>query len=73
LEFVSLDTKADALLRDWTNAGWETRVSGLAEPGDFSYLAVRDGETIYAWSSDPAEGLKNLMLVRTPADADTGP
>jgi hypothetical protein len=74
MEFVSLQaTAADALVRDWNTAGWEVRETGLAEPGDFSYLVVRGAETIYAWSSDPSDGLKNLMLVRAPASADTGP
>jgi hypothetical protein len=72
MEFVSLESTADSLVRDWNAAGWEVRESGFAEPGEFSYLAVRDGETIYAWSSDPASAMRNLMLVRTPSVADTG-
>jgi hypothetical protein len=53
-------------------AGWEVRESGLAEPGEFSYLAVRGDERIYAWSADPAGAMRNLMLVRTPDVANTG-
>jgi hypothetical protein len=73
MEFVSLESTADSLVRDWNAAGWDVRASGLAEPGEFSYLAVRGHETIYAWSADPATALRELMLVRTPAGADTGP
>jgi hypothetical protein len=73
MEFVSLASTADTLMSDWNAAGWQVRESGMAEPGDFSCLAVRGEETVYAWSSDPAGALKNLMLVRTPAGADTGP
>lgn len=73
MEFVSLESTADALVRDWNAAGWDVRTSGMGEPGEFSYLAVRGSETIYAWSADPASAMRNLMLVRTPAGADTGP
>lgn len=73
MEFVSLSSTADSLVRDWKAAGWEVRESGLAEPGKFSFLAVRGAETIYAWSSDPGGAVSELMLVRTPAGADTGP
>jgi hypothetical protein len=72
MEFVSLASTADSLIRGWVAAGWEVRESGLAEPGEFSYLAVRGNETIYAWSSDPANSMRNLMLVRTPDVANTG-
>jgi len=73
MEFVSLDSTADSLVRDWNAAGWDVRANEMAEPGEFSYLAVRGQETIYAWSADPATAMRNLMLVRTPAGADTGP
>lgn len=72
MEFVSLESTADSLVHDWNAAGWDVRASGMGEPGEFSYLAVRGEETIYAWSSDPSSALRNLMLVRTPAGADTG-
>lgn len=73
MEFVSLESTADALVRDWNAAGWDVRTSGMGEPGEFSYLAVRGDETIYAWSADQASALRNLMLVRTPAGVDTAP
>ncbi|MGD9631824.1 MAG: hypothetical protein AB7G28_25260 [Pirellulales bacterium] len=73
MEFVSLAATADDLVRDWTADGWVVHESGMAQPGDFSYLAIRGDETIYAWSDDPADAMKHLMLVRTPAGADTGP
>lgn len=73
LEFVSLDSTTQKLLADWKAAGWEVRPSGLADPGAFSYLCAHGDEMIYAWSDDPADAVKNLMLVRAPAAADTSP
>jgi hypothetical protein len=73
LELLSLDSTADSLLADWKKAGWEVRPSGIADPANFSYLCARGDEVIYAWSADPPASLKNLMLVHTPAPADTGP
>jgi hypothetical protein len=73
LELLSLESTADELLSDWKDAGWEVRPSGLADPADFSYMCARGNDTVYAWSADPPEALKNLMLVRTPAGADTSP
>jgi hypothetical protein len=73
MEFVALETSGDALVSGWTNAGWQVRPSEMHEPGNFSYLAVRGDETIYAWSADSADAVRNLMLVRTPSGADTGP
>ena len=72
LEFVSVDATAEVLLRNWKEAGWEVRRNDIPDPDDFSYLAVRGDEVIYAWSSDAADALKSLMLIRAPADADTG-
>jgi hypothetical protein len=72
MEFVSLTSTADSLIQGWMAAGWEVRDSGLAEPGEFSVLAVRRGETVYAWSADPPSDMRNLMLVRTPDVANTG-
>jgi hypothetical protein len=73
LELISLDSTATQLLADWKDAGWEVRPSGLTDPADFSYLCARGEEVVYAWSADPAGSLKNLMLVHTPATADTSP
>jgi hypothetical protein len=72
MEFVSLTSTADSLIEGWASAGWEVRKSGFGEPDEFSYLAVRGNETIYAWSSDPSDAMRNLMLVRTPEVANTG-
>jgi hypothetical protein len=73
LELISLDSTTEKLLADWKAAGWEIRPSGIANPSDFSVLCARGNEVVYAWSADPHDSLKNLMLVRTPATADTGP
>ncbi len=73
LELISLDSTADKLLADWKAAGWEVRPSGLADPADFSVLCARGKEVVYAWSADPHDSLKNLMLVHTPTPADTSP
>jgi hypothetical protein len=71
LELVSLDSAAQTLTADWQRAGWQIRPSGLAGPGDFSFLCRKGDDFIYAWSADPHDSLRNLMLVRTPGGADT--
>jgi hypothetical protein len=76
MELVTLDDRAHSakeLLASWHAAGWDVRPSGLAAAGSFSYLCRRGGEVVYAWSADSHDALQNLMLVRTPAPADTGP
>jgi hypothetical protein len=71
LEFVSLDSTADELFSTWKAAGWDVRPNGAASVREFSYLCARGSEVIYAWSADPRDALKNLMLVRTPSGPDT--
>jgi hypothetical protein len=71
LELVSLDSTSAELIALWKTAGWDVRSSGVADGSQFSYLCVRSGEVIYAWSADPNDELKNLMLVRTPDGPDT--
>lgn len=70
LELITLDSKADSLVATWKNAGWEVRPSGLGEPGSFSFLCARGSEVIYAWSANSGESIQNLMLVRSPTDAE---
>ena len=70
LELVSLNSTGDALLADWQSAGWEVRPSGFGSTGSFSYLCARGDEVIYAWSASPSEALQNIMLVRSPTDAE---
>ena len=72
LELISLDSTADELFATWKNSGWEVRSTGLGGPGGFSYLCARGDAVVYAWSADPRESLRNLMLVRTPNDSATG-
>jgi hypothetical protein len=71
LELISLDTTADELMATWKADGWEVRRSGESYDGNFSYLCARGSEVVYAFSADPVDALKNLMLVRTPDAADT--
>ncbi len=71
LELVSLDATADELFSVWKAAGWEVRPNGAGSPHEFSYLCARGIEVIYAWSADPRDAIKNLMLVRTPSGPDT--
>lgn len=73
LELIAVDTNASELLANWREAGWECRPSGFGDPKQFSFLCVRGGEVIYAWSADPLAAMNNLMLVRTPAPGDTTP
>ena len=71
LEFIELDSTAERLIAAWKDAGWEVRPSGLMGPAAFSYLCARGDEVVYAWSADPPDSLRNLMLVHTPTPADT--
>ena len=73
MEFVSLDTTADELTKSWKAAGWEVRPSGFGDGHEFSYLCGRVRRNDLRLDADPANSLKNLMLVRSPAAADTNP
>jgi len=78
LELITLDSNADSLKADWNKAGWEVRPSGLGDLHSYSLLCGRGNDVIYAWSADPPEALKTLMLVRSPTDEElqaerTGP
>lgn len=73
MEFITLDAAGSELLASWKQAGWEVRPSGFADPAEFSYLCARGDEVIYAWSAEEPAAIQNLMLVRTPAGADTSP
>ncbi|HEX4412729.1 MAG TPA: hypothetical protein VH107_03815 [Lacipirellulaceae bacterium] len=69
LEFAGLQSDADTLLALWKQNGWEVRPSKFSQPGGFDYLCARGEEVIYARSADPPTAIQNLMLVRTPTDA----
>lgn len=73
MELITLDAPGDDLIAGWKAAGWEVRPSGFADPAEFSYLCARGDEVIYAWSAEEPAAIRNLMLVRTPAPADTSP
>jgi hypothetical protein len=72
LELISLNTNADELFSTWKNAGWEVRSAEMDDTNDFRYLCARGDEVVYAWSADPRDSLRNLMLVHTPTSSDTG-
>lgn len=71
LELVSLRTTADELVSHWKKAGWEVRPGDFGNGHDFSFLCARGDEVVYAWSSDPQDELRNLMLVDAAASANT--
>jgi hypothetical protein len=70
LEVIKLSSNADELTIKWREAGWEVRPSGLGSTSAFSVLCGRGSDVVYAWSSDPRESLRTLMLVRSPTDAE---
>jgi hypothetical protein len=70
LELISLDADTDSLLSMWKHNGWEVRKSEFSGPDDFSYLCARGNEVIYAWSAGSRDSVRNLMLVRSPANSD---
>jgi hypothetical protein len=70
LELISLEGNADSLIAEWKDAGWEVRPSGFGDGNGFSYLCARGNDVVYAWSANSNESLRNLMLVRTPTDAE---
>ena len=70
LELISLESSSDSLIADWKDAGWEVRPSGIGDGHSFSYLCARGNDVIYAWSANSSEALQNLMLVRSPTDAE---
>jgi hypothetical protein len=71
LELVSLRTTADELVSHWKKAGWEVRASDFGNGRDFSFLCARGDEVVYAWSADPHDELRNLMLVDAATGANT--
>jgi hypothetical protein len=72
LELVSLEATGEQLLTDWKQSGWEVRANDFVDAAEFGFLCRRGNEVIYAWSADPSDSLRNLMLVRTPGGTDTG-
>jgi len=69
LEFADLKSDAGTLLTIWKQNGWEVHQSELSQRGGFNYLCARGETVIYAWSADPPTAIQNLMLVRSPTDA----
>lgn len=63
MEVISLHSDALALAKLWTDAGWRVRHSNMGDPLGFSLLCVRDKQTIYVWSDEPAESITRMMLV----------
>ncbi len=71
LELITIEADADVLVSSWMKSGFQVRPTEFAGPNDFSYVCDRGDEVIYAWSASPRGALHNLMLVRSPANADT--
>jgi hypothetical protein len=71
MELVMLDSNADELIALWKGAGWEVRPSGVGGDHEFSFLCARGKDVVYAWSADPENAIKNLMLVRVPDGHNT--
>jgi hypothetical protein len=69
LEFAGLQSNADTLVALWKRNGWEVRPSAFAQRGGVNFLCARGEEFIYAWSADSPTAIQNLMLVRSPTDA----
>jgi hypothetical protein len=70
LELISLESRSDSLIASWKTAGWQVRPSDIGDGHSFSYLCARGSDVIYAWSANSTESLQNLMLVRSPTDAE---
>jgi hypothetical protein len=70
LELITLESNDEAIVSLWKHNGWDVRPAPFAGPDDFCYLCARGTEVIYAWSANPRGSLRNLMLVRTSAQAD---
>ncbi len=65
MELVSLDTDRDVLLSRWRSAGWQVRHSGWGSPSSFSFLCVKQGTVVYAWSKQVAR-INSLLLTSSP-------
>ena len=78
MEIVQLDANPAKLLAAWRESGWEIRHSPWGEPNSFSYLCVKNGRVVYAWSQQ-TDTITSLLLSsshdvtvhhRTPSEAD---
>ena len=77
MEIVQLDASPAKLLAAWRESGWEIRHSPWGEPNSFSYLCVKNGRVVYAWSQQ-TDTITSLLLSsshdvtvhhRTPSEA----
>ncbi len=65
VELVELETDCDDLIRTWKEAGWEIQHTLWGDSHSFSYLCVKDGTVVYAWSSQ-SKFITQLMLSSSP-------
>ena len=65
VELVKLETDCDDLVRTWKEAGWEIQHTLWGDSHSFSYLCVKDGTVVYAWSAQ-SKFITQLMLSSSP-------
>jgi hypothetical protein len=65
LEIVSVRISRKQLLRTWREKGWEINQTAVRVGLPFSCLCAKDDEFVYAWSTDVADELSSVALVRT--------
>jgi hypothetical protein len=65
LEIVSLNSSRGELLAAWRKAGWQIRHTAWGGLDSFSFLCVKDGQVVYAWSQQPLK-IESLLLSRSP-------
>jgi hypothetical protein len=70
LEMITTKSSAESLLNDWKRAGWVVRPTTPGGNSNFSYLCARENEVVYAFSADGRDSLENLILTRSPGDAE---
>lgn len=65
LEIVSVDAKRHDLLNKWREDGWEIRHTRWGGLDSFSFLCVKGGHVVYAWSQQH-EQITSLLLSSSP-------
>lgn len=65
MEFVSVNARRKELLDQWKQDGWEIRHTAWGDAHSFSFLCVKDGNVVYAWSQNPHQ-IQSLLLSSSP-------
>ena len=65
LEIVAINSQRQELLDAWRGAGWEIRHTVWGGHSSFSFLCVKDGQVVYAWSQQN-ENITSLLLSSSP-------